>query len=236
MIKQKKNLFDEQKNKFLDFRREKLSNLLKSEELRYKQEIIENQETPEQVRLKMENKLIALKEQREKERHALVTEKLRKKFFDGSDDLRKNDSEAFTFSCYLEQENQMLEKLAKREKERENEEVYLRLLNFQREIEDNKERKRLEARMKLKQDTYNQLQWQNEQNRLAAEKEKELKKYEISKLKEQWEKDVQIEKEEKEAVLATNKQVYKDIEEFNRREEFIRSKRSSIEKMVCILF
>ncbi len=55
---------------------------------------------------------------------------------------------------------------------------------------------------------------------------------EISKLKEQWERDLDNEKKEKESVIAANKQVYKDIEVFNRREELIRHQRSTIEKIV----
>jgi hypothetical protein len=55
---------------------------------------------------------------------------------------------------------------------------------------------------------------------------------EISKLKEQWERDLVNEKNEKESVISANKQVYKDIEEFNRREDIVRSKRTTIEKIV----
>lgn len=183
----------------------------------------------------MEQRLLVLKEQREKERLATVKEKQEQKFFERNDELRKNDSEAFTLACYLEQENQMLEKLRKREKEREEEEVFLQLLGYQRLLEDIKERKKIEERLKLKKDTLDQLNWQNEQIKLQAEKEKELKELEIAKLKEQWEKDLETEKLEKEAVIANNKQVYKDIEEFNRREEVVRQQRSYVEKIVCYL-
>jgi len=73
-----------------------------------------------------------------------------------------------------------------------------------------------------------------QQQRLVAEKEKELKKLEIAKLNEQWEKDLETEKLEKESIIASNKQVYKDIEVFNKREDIIRTKRSTIEKIVII--
>ncbi len=135
---------------------------MKSEEQYHRQEIINNQETPEQVRAKMEQKLNILKEQREKERLELVREKMEKKFFERNDELRKNDSEAFTLSCYLEQENQMLEKLVKREKDRQEEEVYLQLLNYERMLEDEKEKKKIEERIKLKKDTLEALNWQND--------------------------------------------------------------------------
>jgi len=160
--KQKKELFIEQRKKFLDFRRQKLSDLLKSEESFHRQEIINNQETPEQVRAKMEERLIKLKEQKEADRMNLVREKQEMKFFERNDELRKNESEAFTLSCYLEQENQMLEKLAKREKERHDEEVYLQLINYDTILRDEKEKKKLEERKKLKEDTLQALNWQNE--------------------------------------------------------------------------
>jgi hypothetical protein len=160
--KQKKELFIEQRKKFLDFRRQKLSDLLKSEEYYHRQEIISNQETPEQVRAKMEQKLIVLKEQKETARLEQVREKQEKKFFERNDELRKNDSEAFTLSCYLEQENQMLEKLAKRERERQDEEVYLQLLDYDRILKDEKEKKKIEERKKIKADTLMALNWQNE--------------------------------------------------------------------------
>jgi len=161
-MKQKKELFIEQRKKFLDFRRQKLSDLLKSEEQNHRQEIIQNQETPEQVRAKMEEKLLILKEQKEQARLEQVREKQEKKFFEGNDELRKHDSEAFTLSCYLEQENQMLEKLVKREKERQDEEVYLQLLNYDKILQDEKEKRKIEERIKKKAATLQALNWQNE--------------------------------------------------------------------------
>ena len=67
-----------------------------------------------------------------------------------------------------------------------------------------------------------------------AEKERQLKKLEIEKLKEQWALDVEAERQEKQDVINANKQVYKDIEDFNRREEIVRNYRSGIEKTVFI--
>lgn len=162
--KQKKELFIEQRKKFLDFRRQKLSDLLKSEEVHHRQEIINNQETPEQVRAKMEERLLVLKEQKEKARLELVNQKMEKQFFERNDELRKQDSEANTLSCYLEQENQMLEKLAKRERNRQDEEVYLQLINYDTILRDEKEKRKIEEKIKLKKDTLQALNWQNEVN------------------------------------------------------------------------
>jgi hypothetical protein len=122
--------FKDQRRKFLDIRRAKLSELLNNEEEGYRQEIASLQETPEQVRNKMEQKLFALKEEKERERQNLVKELQDRKFKESADELRKNDSEAFAIACYLEQENQMLDKLKKLEEERKKEELYVILNNL----------------------------------------------------------------------------------------------------------
>ena len=88
------------------------------------------QETPDQVRKKMEEKLNVLKEQRERERQETVKNCFDRKIYEGADELRKNDSEAFAVACYLTHENQMLEKLKKREQDLREEEMYVKLYQF----------------------------------------------------------------------------------------------------------
>ena len=72
MTSEEKRRLKEQKQTFLDLRRKRLSDLLISEDIMYHNEIIRNQETPEDVRRKMEKKLNELKTQRELERQKLV--------------------------------------------------------------------------------------------------------------------------------------------------------------------
>ena len=55
-------------------RRKKLSDMLSAEEDAYRREMVITQETPEQVRLKMEQKLNKLKTEREEERQACSME------------------------------------------------------------------------------------------------------------------------------------------------------------------
>ena len=87
--------FKIQKEKFLDQRGKKLSELLNSEEAKYHQELIVNQESPEEVRKRMEAKLKLLKAQRLNDRDSYVQKLQEKRFYDTTDELRKNDSEAF---------------------------------------------------------------------------------------------------------------------------------------------
>jgi hypothetical protein len=122
--------FRYQRKQFLDIRRKRLFELLEAEEEIYKREIIAKQETPEQVRKKMEERLFELKTQRERERLEQVKQLEERRFYESADELRKNDSEAFAISCYLEQENQMLDKMKRREQERMDEEVYVKINNY----------------------------------------------------------------------------------------------------------
>lgn len=133
-----------QKEVFLDNRRKRLAMLLFNEEEAYRKEIINNQETPHQVRLKMEQKLKLLKEQKEIERKELVKVLHERKFYANADELRKNDSEAFAIECYLEQENQMIDKLKRREEERVEEDVYVKLNEFDIKKKEEMEKKQME--------------------------------------------------------------------------------------------
>ena len=140
-----KKKFENQQEKFLDMRRKKLSERLNQEEAMYHQELISNQESPEDVRRRMEIKLRELKEQRINDRDENVQKLLEKRFYEATDELRKNDSEAFAVECYIEQENQMLDKLKKREKEKKEEMFYVKLNEFDinKKIEKEKEEEKL---------------------------------------------------------------------------------------------
>ena len=143
---EQKRKFEIQQEKFLDLRRKKLSELLNGEEAKYHQELIDNQESPEDVRRRMEEELKLLKAQRLNDRDMNVQKLQEKRFYDTTDELRKNDSEAFAIECYLEQENQMLDKLKRREKEKKEEMFYVKLNEF--EIEKKKEKEKEEEKIK----------------------------------------------------------------------------------------
>ena len=230
-FREKQNQFNQQHQKFLDMRRKKLSDLLQSEEKQYINEIIMNQETPEQVRHKMEQKLISLKTQRETERQELVKKLQEKRFMDSADELRKNEAEAFAVSCYLEQENQMLDKMKKREKEKKEEEAYVKLNQYDNLKKIEKEKLDLIAKKEKERQTYDFLKWQREQQEAALKKANELNEIEKARLKEQWRRDEESEENDKQQKLLMNKQVYRDIEEFNRKEEIERKKKSDYEKI-----
>ena len=222
-----KKKFETQQEIFLDQRRKKLSERLNQEEAMYHQELINNQESPEDVRRRMEIKLKELREQRLNDRDENVQKLQEKRFYEATDELRKNDSEAFAFECYLEQENQMLDKLKKREKEKREEMFYVKLNEF--DIEKKKEKEKEEEKIKKNKlkNIYEYQQWQREQNEKAIKHNQDIDKLEKEKLKEQWKRDELKEKENEEQRRLINKQVYLDIEKFNK---FIQISKNSTKK------
>ena len=225
-----KKKFEKQQEIFLDMRRKKLSELLNKEEALYHQELITNQESPEDVRRRMEIKLKELREQRLNDRDENVNKLMERKFYEATDELRKNDSEAFAVECYLEQENQMLDKLKKREKEKKEEMFYVKLNEFDINKKIEKEKEEEKAKKNKIRNIYDYQQWQREQNEKAIKHEEEISKLEKQRLKEQWKRDELKEKENEEQRKLMNKQVYLDIEKFNKKEEEERKKVIEFEK------
>ena len=214
-----KKKFDIQQEKFLDLRRKKLSERLNKEEAMYHQELINNQESPDDVRRRMEAKLKELREQRLNDRDENVQKLQEKRFYEATDELRKNDSEAFAVECYLEQENQMLDKLKKREKEKREEMFYVKLNEFDMEKKKEKELEEEKLKKNKLKNIYDYQQWQREQNEKAIKHNQEIDELEKKRLKEQWRRDDLKEQENEEQRKLINKQVYLDIEKFNKKNE-----------------
>ena len=225
-----KNNFDNQQETFLDLRRKKLSERLNKEEAMYHQELISIQESPEDVRRRMEKRLKELREKRLNDRSESVHKLQEKRFYEATDELRKNDSEAFAMECYLEQESQMLDKLKKREKEKREEMFYVKLNEYDMAKKREKEKKEEKIKKNKLNSIYQYQQWQREQNEKAIKFNQEIDSLEKQKLKEQWQRDELKDKEDERQRRIMNKQVYLDIEKFNKKEEEHRKKMAEFEK------
>ena len=153
-INEQKN-FEAQQDQFLNLKRKKLSNLLNSEELKYRNEIINGQETSDDVKRRMEKELMLLKKDRMNQEDNTIQKLNEKRFYESADELRKNDSQAFAFECYLEQENQMLEKLKRREKEKREEMFYVKLNEFDNMKKMENEKKEEKGPTREKEDKQN---------------------------------------------------------------------------------
>ena len=194
-------------------------------------EIINGQETAEDVRKRMERELMELRRKRLSEEDNNIQKLNKRRFFDSADELRKNDSQAFAVECYLEQENQMLDKLRRREKEKKEEMFYLKLNEFDNMKKLENEKKDEEIHQNKLQNIYDYQQWQRDQKNKELQHNNEISERENERLKEQWRRDKEADEQNERNRRALNMQVYKDIEEFNRKEEEERKRKLEFEKM-----
>ena len=229
-INQQKN-FDLQQEQFLNLKRKKLSNLFNSEEIKYRNEIINGQETAEDVKRRMEKELMELRKERMSQEDNDIQKLNNKRFYESADELRKNDSQAFAFECYLEQENQMLEKMKRREKEKREEMFYVKLNEFDNMKKIENEKKDEEKQKTKLKNIYDYQQWQRDQKNKEIQHNLEISQREKERLKEQWKRDKDADEENERKRKQMNIQVYKDIEYFNKKEEEDRKKKLTFEKM-----
>ena len=229
-LNQQKN-FESQQDLFLNLKRKKLSNLLNSEELEYRNEIINGQETSEDVKRRMEKELMELRKDRISQEDNNIQKLNERRFYESADELRKNDSQAFAFECYLEQENQMLEKMKRREKEKKEEEFYVKLNEFDTLKKIQNEKKDEEKHKAKLKNIYDYQQGQRDQRNKEIEHNFEVNEREKERLKEQWKRDKEADEQNERNRKEMNIQVYKDIEYFNKKEDEERKKKLNFEKM-----
>ena len=179
----------------------------------------------------MEQELMELKKDRISQEDNDIKKLNEKRFYESADELRKNDSQAFAYECYLEQENQMIDKMKKREKEKKEEMFYVKLNEFDnmKKIE-NEKKEELKQKNKLK-NIYDYQQWQRDQKNQEMRHNLEISEMEKERLKEQWRRDKEADEMNEKKRKDMNIQVYKDIEYFNKKEEEERKKKLNYEKL-----
>ena len=179
----------------------------------------------------MEQELMELKKDRISQEDNDIKKLNEKRFYESADELRKNDSQAFAYECYLEQENQMIDKMKKREKEKKEEMFYVKLNEFDnmKKIE-NEKKEEIKQKNKLKK-IYDYQQWQRDQKNQEMRHNLEISEMEKERLKEQWRRDKEADEMNEKKRKDMNIQVYKDIEYFNKKEEEERKKKLNYEKL-----
>ena len=179
----------------------------------------------------MEQELMELKKDRISQEDNDIKKLNEKRFYESADELRKNESQAFAYECYLEQENQMIDKMKKREKEKKEEMFYVKLNEFDnmKKIE-NEKKEEIKQKNKLK-NIYDYQQWQRDQKNQEMRHNLEISEMEKERLKEQWRRDKEADEMNEKKRKDMNIQVYKDIEYFNKKEEEERKKKLNYEKL-----
>ena len=224
------NSLKNQKEIFLNMRRNKLSNLLKKEYEQYHQELINNMDTPEHQRQMMEEKLMNLKKIREEENKKYVEIQKEKIFFNDNEEVRKHDSEYNNMKCCFEQEDQMLDKLKRRYNNYLEEKAFddINKIDYLKKLE--REKKEEEEKIKKNKELNDYREFQRKQELQNLERINELNKLEKEKLKQQWEIDEQNELKEKIYKRELNKKVNEDIKYYNQIEKKKREDQEQYEK------
>ena len=224
------NSLKNQKEIFLNMRRNKLSNLLKKEYEQYHQELINNMDTPEHQRQIMEKKLMDLKRIREEERKKFVELQKEKIFYNDNEEVRKHDSEYNQIKTCFDQEDQMLDKLKRRHNNYLEEKAFddINKIDYLKKIE--REKREKEERIKKNKELNDYREFQRQQELKNLERINELNKLEKEKLKKQWEIDEQNELKEKIYKRELNKKVNEDIEYYNKIEKDKREEKERFEK------
>lgn len=219
----------------LEQRRAKLAALLAHEDKQYEAEFNAKQETPEQVRQAMAERLNTLKASREAERQAEVQRRLDQKFKMESDALRQEDSRFYTVGTQIEREKQLIDKRRQIEQRMAEEQVYAQLyaLDAQKKLE----REQLEAQEKLKlaQDTKSVLDWQKTTREAVREQDKSLIQQERGMLKEQWAAEQAREKRQEHERYILNLERNKALIAHNEQEKMLREQAELAEKQRDLL-
>ena len=231
MLKNRVNEMRNYNDHLLEQRRARLAALLEAEEKQYEQEFLANLETPEQVRQKMAERLMELKEKREQERQQLVEAKQTKRFRDTADELRKEDSKFYTNQAQLEREAQMHEKKAKLDQERMEEMLYSELWKMDMLKKQEREMKEKEQKQKLIKDTHQVLDWQKATREQMKMQDNQLSQHERNMLNQQWKVEADHEKMLEQQKLVLNKERNLELIRHNEMEKKLRSEQELREKM-----
>lgn len=224
------NSLKNQKEIFLNMRRNKLSNLLKKEYEQYHQELMNNMDTPEHQRQMMEEKLNKLKQMKEQERLKFVELQKEKIFYNDNEEVRKHDNEYNTIKTCFDQEDQMIDKMKRRYNNYLEEKAFddINKIDYLKKVE--REKKEEQERILKNKELNEYRDFQRKQEMENLERINELNKLEKERLKKQWEIDEQNELKEKIYKRELNKKVNEDIEYYNKIEKQKRDEKEKIEK------
>ncbi|KAL4426282.1 hypothetical protein ABPG74_018699 [Tetrahymena malaccensis] len=214
----------------LNERRQKLANLLGREHEQYKQEIHDLQETPEDIRQKMIQRVNHLKEEKEKERLRVVEEKREQQFVRNADELRKVDADFHELKTYHEQNIQIMEKQKILQEKYEEEMIYAELYKYDIKKKEKEELVKEYERKKKIDERNKVLHTQLSMNQTRRNQEKDLDSLEKMMLKEEWKKEEERHKKQQQELFQFNKDLNNEIKESNEELQRRKAYEKDIEK------
>eukprot|EP00357_Protocruzia_adherens_P006369 CAMPEP_0114996542 /NCGR_PEP_ID=MMETSP0216-20121206/14377_1 /TAXON_ID=223996 /ORGANISM="Protocruzia adherens, Strain Boccale" /LENGTH=482 /DNA_ID=CAMNT_0002360775 /DNA_START=189 /DNA_END=1637 /DNA_ORIENTATION=+ len=177
---------EQEGQKQLEERRFRLAELLRSEEEMYQAEYRDKEETAEQIREKMFERVIELKDSRERDRQEAVRAALDKQFKDRTDDLRTQDSKTFALQCQLEREMQVEEKKQRETLKKREESLYDELWKRDMRRKELREKQEQEEKKAKLGQTLTYLENQRQTRVTGVDRARLEKRQENEELKEAW--------------------------------------------------
>lgn len=214
----------------LEARRDRLAAKLAEEDRRYRIELRESQETPEQRRGKIMEKAQALKERREKRDRDLADHQLYRKFVRDCDELREAKSRAKVLDYMQFRSAQVAEKKQIEDQERKIDQYFDNEWAKMKAAGDAREA-REQADADRKREQLNRfLEEQIEDRDIALAEEKKREEREAQLHREQW--DIERQQDEAAARARVEKawEIQRETNEYNKRKQAIRDEDARREK------
>lgn len=199
----------------LHSRRQRLAELYNREMEEWKQACLANMETPEDRKQKMIQRALELKERRERDRMAIVEEKLLQQYRESCDDLRVEDSRKLTKLVVRDRESQLEERKRIEEEEKLIEVRMAQLWEEDRLKKEERERRDREMAIKRDAEVKAILDLQVDLFKKRRTEEEQYKKQEDHELLAEWERLKQVEQALEEQRRQNEIQRAMDVKRFN---------------------
>jgi len=213
----------------LNARRNRLRDLLESEQRQYESELVAVEETQADRIKKMTERAFELKKKREDERQRVVQEKLYQQWREGVDELRKADSNLFQIEVLAARDDQVHEKYARKDVEEERE-VYFNKM-WMEGYNAKLKREHMEADLKVKRNAeVTAVMAEQVDVKLKKEEDEEatlLHEGRLQKIK--CEEEAEAERQKMIQKIINAKQERKKVDEFAREEQAIKDAEERME-------
>lgn len=195
----------------LDQRRVRLAALLQSEDEAYRREFVSRQETPDDIRRRMAERLEQLRQTRLRDREADVKRRLDQRWKEGADELRLQDGQLQAQYTRLEQERQMWEKQQRAKIDKEDTDLFDELWRREYKRREAAEAEDIRKKEELNQARLTQLDWQRD---MRADQRAEVERQEAAEkamLRTEWEqerlREANLQAERSHMILQQNREI-----------------------------
>lgn len=155
---------------------------------------------------------------------------MERKFKMETDELRKEETQFMNAGCQLEREKQLMDKKQKLQNQIVEEQVYAKLWMLDAEKKAQREQREFEQNKRKVQETVNILTWQTEQRANQNEFEKQSKMREQQMLNEQWQRELQMDKNAEHQKFILNRERNLELIKHNEAERELRQAQEAAEK------